>query len=90
VLTFTGVVGVQCGRSPRLLNEARTAFLTLVTTRIVLTSTDETQRVVRVSKITAISVTITHTPTTNGHVLDAVVVLDTHRHTHIHTATPVQ
>jgi len=80
-LTFTGVVGVEGGRSPRLLYEARTTLVTLVATRVVLATTDETQWIVGVRQITAVCVSIADAPTTDWYVLYTVVVL------HIHTPT---
>ena len=63
--TFTGVVGVQCGRSPRFLNKPRTAGLTLVPTRVMLTAADEPQWIARISQITTVSVTVTYTASSN-------------------------
>jgi len=63
--TFAGVVSDQRGWSPWLLYEARTARFTLVTTRVVLTATDETERIAWISEITAVRVAVTHTPATD-------------------------
>ena len=78
--TFASVVGVQRGRSPRFLDEPGTAFVALVAARVVLTAADEAQRVARVREITAVCVTVAHATTSDRHVLDAVVVLNTHTH----------
>jgi len=77
VHTFAGIVGIQRGWSPGFLNVARTALLTLVSTRVVLASADQSERILGIGEITAVSMAVTHAPATDRHVLDAVVVLDT-------------
>jgi len=89
VRTFASVVGVERGRSPRFLDEPGTAFVALVAARVVLTAADEAQRVARVGEITAVCVTITHATTSDRHVLDAVVVLNTHTRLQLTTVTKV-
>jgi len=79
VHTFAGIVGIQRGWSPGFLNVARTALLTLVSTRVVLASADQSERILGIGEITAVSMAVTHAPATDRHVLDAVVVLDRHR-----------
>lgn len=73
--TFAGVLGVDGGRSPRFLNEARTAGLTLVAARVVLTSADETRLVARVVHVAAVGVAVTDAPAADRYVLNTVVVL---------------
>lgn len=74
-LTFTLVNCTQCCWSPWLLDKSRAADVTLLTTGVVLTPADQFSRVVWVSPITVICMTIADTLTANRDVLNAVVVL---------------
>lgn len=68
--TFAGVVIVESGRSPRLLNKASATTFALVTTSVVLATTDQTHRIVGVGQVATVRVTIAHTPTADRYVLD--------------------
>ena len=75
-LTFARVDFIQSGRSPRLLNEPGTARLTLFTARVMLTTTNQLEWVVRVGHVADGRMTVAHASATDGYVLDTVVVLE--------------
>lgn len=74
-LTFTDKQLVGLGLAPGLLLKARTAYFAVVTTRVVLTATQQLVRVVGIRDVTCVGVTVATTPTSNTDVFDRIEIL---------------